>query len=151
VAFLEASVELSAEGLVRMEIGVARAPLGEVRRSFRFATRGNEQPVLRLVPVHGRLVHVVPRELVEDEQRSETGELVERRVERLDVMEDAAGDDGLERTGIIKLLECDPAVEGSLGCIGIDREHLIAGSRERGGGAALVAAANLEHPHRRRR
>jgi hypothetical protein len=45
------------------------APLAQVRRALGLAPGRREDTVLRLVPLNGRVVHVVPRELVQDEQR----------------------------------------------------------------------------------
>ena len=66
--------------------------------------------------------------------------------ERIDVMEDAAGDDCIERPGIVELLQGDLPVEGTLGRTWIDREHVVAGGGQRRRDTALVATADLEHP-----
>ena len=93
-----------------------------------------------------RLVHVVPRELVEDEERRERRELVERRRQRIDVMQDPAGDDCIERAGIVQLLQRDLPIERTLRRTWIDREHVVAGGGQRRRDTALVATADLEHP-----
>jgi hypothetical protein len=87
---------------------------------------------------------VVPRELVEDEHRCERDELVEGRAERMDVMEDAAGDDSVERPWVFELLERDPPVEGPFGSLRVDREHVMTRSRQPGRDAAFLATADLE-------
>ena len=129
-----------------MEVGMADAPLRETRWAFRLPSRGDEHSVLGLVPVDRGLVHVVPRELVEDEKRCETSELVERRSQWIDVMEDAAGDDCVERPGIVQFLQSDLPVKGTLRSMWIDRERVITGGRQCRCNTTLVTTADLEHP-----
>src|SRR6266576_3772152 len=116
---------------------MARAPLGKVGRALRLAAGRSEDAVLRLVPLHGRIVHVVPRELVEDEHRRQPSQLVERRAEGLDVMQDPAGDNPIERTVVVELFERDTAIPGPWRRGGIDRQYVVPGSRELGCDAAL--------------
>jgi hypothetical protein len=92
---------------------------------------------------------MVPGELVEDEERSECREFVERRAEGIDVVEDAACHDCMERAGIVEFLHCDLPVEGTFGRVWVDREHVVAGRRKRRCEATLMSAADLEHPTRR--
>ena len=68
----------------------------------------------------------------------------------MDVMQDAARDDRIERTGIVQLLQSDLPVERSLRGVWIDREHVVTRGCERWGNTALAAAADLEHALRRR-
>jgi hypothetical protein len=132
-----------------MEIGMACAPLRQIRGSLGRAPCRDEHAVLRLVPIDRGLVHVVPRELVEDENRREASELVERRSQRIDVMQNATGDDCIERPGVVQLLQGDLPVEGTLRGVWIDRDHVIAGGCEHRSDPALAAAADLEDPPRR--
>jgi hypothetical protein len=89
---------------------------------------------------------MVPRELVEDEERSKPRKLVERRTQRIDVMQDPPGDHCIERPGIVQLLEGDLPIEGTFRRTWIDREHVVAGSGQRRRDTALIATADLEHP-----
>ena len=104
---------------------MARAPVGQIRRPLRLAPRRRQDAVLALVPVHGRLVHVVPRELVEQEQRRQPGQLVEGRPKRMDVMQDSSGDDGIEGHGLIQLLQSHAAVRRAGGSVRIDGEDVV--------------------------
>ena len=94
---------------------------------------------------------MIPGELVEDQQRGEPPQLVERRAERLDVVQHPPGDDRVERPRLVQLLERDPPVERSLGRLGIDGEDVVAGRGKLARDTALVATAHLQHPRRRRR
>jgi len=64
-------------------------------------------------------------------------------------MEDAAGDDCIERPGIFELLQRDLPVETSLRSMRIDCEHVVTGGRQHRSDAAFVATADLEDPPRR--
>ncbi len=64
-------------------------------------------------------------------------------------MQDATGDDCIERPGIVQLLQRDLPVERSLRGMWIDREHVITGGRQRRSDPAFTAAADLEDPPRR--
>ena len=68
----------------------------------------------------------------------------------MDVMQDAAGDDCIERTGIVQLLQGDLPVEGTLRRTWVDREHVVARGGQRRRDTALDATADLEHPTGRR-
>ena len=87
---------------------------------------------------------MVPRELVDDQERRELDQLVERRAERVDVVQDAPGDNGVERLRV-ELLERDAAVERACGCVRIDREDVVARGGKFRGDAALPSAADLEN------
>ena len=128
-----------------MATDVARTPFAEVGGAFRLAARGDEQPVLRLIPLRRRFVHVVPGELVEDELRRKRHQLVERRRQRADVMQGEAGHDRVEGPRILELLDGHPSVEGTCGSVRVDRQDLVARSRQGGSYTSFVAAANLEH------
>ena len=104
--------------------------------------------MLRLVPVAGGLVHVIPGKLVEDQQRSQPLQLVERRPERADVMQYALRDRGVERARVVQLLERDTAVERPVGRVGIDRENVVTCRGQLARDAALAAATHLEHAGR---
>jgi signal transduction histidine kinase len=106
--------------------------------------------MLALVPLDRRRVHVIPGELIEDEQRREPSKLVERRAERIDVVQDAACDRRVERAGLVELLECDAAIERPLRRLRVDCEHVVACSGQLRRDATLVAAADLEHAGGRR-
>jgi signal transduction histidine kinase len=134
-----------------MQVRVAAAPFREIRRSFGLVARGAERPVLALVPLDRRLIHVVPRELVEHQQWRERSELVERRRERMDVMQDAPRDDCIERARIVELVERDPAIERSLWRLRVDRQHVVARTRECGRHTPFVPTANLQYAGGRRR
>jgi len=126
-------------------------PLCEIGGSFRLASGGNEKPVVALVPVDRRLVHVVPGEFVEHEQRGQAGELVERGLERVDMVEDAAGDDRVERAGVVELLERELPVQRPDRRGWIDCEDVVTRRGECRSDPALAAAADLEDALRRRR
>jgi signal transduction histidine kinase len=130
---------------------MARTPLAEVRWPLGLSPGGNEQPTLRLVPVGRHFVHVVPGELVQDEERREDHELVESRSQRIHVVQDSAGNDRIEGPGVVELLERDAPVELPLRSLGIDGEHVVTGGSEVRSDTALVAAADFEHTPRRER
>ena len=144
-----ARVDFGTQHLVGMQIGVPGTPLGQVTRALGLLPRGDEHAVLRLIPVDGGLVHVVPRELVEDQQRCEPREPVECGAERVDVMQNTARNNCVERSGLVEVFERDLPVERALGSLGIDRQHVVTLRRERRRNAALVTTADLEHPSRR--
>jgi len=125
---------------------MARMPLSQRGRALRRASCRDEHPVLGLVPVDRGLVHVVPRELVEEQEQSEPRKLVKRGSQRIDVMQDAAGDDCIERPGIIQFLQGDLPVEGTLRRMWIDREHVVTSGGQRRCDTAFMATADLEHP-----
>ena len=87
---------------------------------------------------------MVPRELVEDQEGRELRKLVERRPERVDVVQNPSCDDGVERARIVELLERDAPVERTWGRLGIDGENVVARLGKRRRDAALAAAADLE-------
>lgn len=124
---------------------MARPPVGEIRRSLRLPSGSREHAVLGLVPLDRRRVHVVPRELVQYEQRRQVRELVERGAEQLDVMENATRHDRVEPTLVVELLERDASVQRPLRRLWIDREHVISGLGEGRSHAALAPAPDLEH------
>jgi signal transduction histidine kinase len=125
---------------------MTRPPLGEVPGPLRLVAGSDEDAMLGLIPVGGCFVHVVPRELVQDQHRSEPDELVERPSERVHVVQNAAGDDGVERAVLVELLERHAPVQRSLGGVGIDGEDVVACVSESGCDTALFPAANLKHP-----
>jgi signal transduction histidine kinase len=127
------------------------APFGEIRRPLRLLTGCGEDPVLGLVPLHRRGVHVVPGELVEQEERCKPRELVQRRAERMDVVEHAAGDNCVERPRVIELLERDLPIQLASGRIGVDRKDFVAGRCKCGRDSSFPATTNLEYPRGRRR
>ena len=88
-------------------------------------------------------------ELVDDEQRREARELRDPVVERIDVMEHAAGDDRVVLA--VDLLEGELAERRPLRRVRIDAEHVVARGGERGDEPALASAADLEHSPWRRR
>ena len=96
-----------------------------------------------LVPLDRRLVHVVPGELVDQEERRERDELVERRVERVDMVEDPSRNRGVERLRFLELLERRAPIRRLGRCVGIDREHVVARRHERPGDPSLGPAPNL--------
>src|SRR5690349_3703142 len=123
-----------------MEALMAPTPLREVRRALRLAAGRGEGPMMALVPVHRRRVHVVPRELVDDEQRRERNELVESGLERMDVVQDTSRDDGVEGPWIVELLERHAPVDRAVGRGRVDREHVVAGACQRGCDTAFASA-----------
>ena len=143
--------ELVPQQLERMQVGMPRSPLGEIRRPFRLPPRGGEHTVLSLVPLDRRRVHVVPGELVQDEQRRQRGELVQRRAERVDVVEDPPCHDRVEGPGVIQFLDRHAAVERPLRRIGIHGEHVVTGLVQSRSDATLPPAPDLEDTRRRRR
>ena len=140
VALLVATVELDPERLVWMQIPVCEPPLVEARRCVRLAARGNELLMERLVPDLGRGVDVIPGELIDDQQRRESRQLVECRTEGIDVVEDAAGDDRVERAGVGELLERDPPIGRTVGCPRVNRQDVVAARDKSGRHPAAVTA-----------
>ena len=135
--------------LVRMQIGMTRRPLAEIRWPGRVGARRCEHSMLALVPVARVGVEAGPRELVDEEQRREARELRDPVVERVDVVEDAAGHDGVE--GTVDVLEADLPERRPVRRVRIDAEHVVARGGERGDEAAVAAAAHLQHSPWRRR
>ena len=123
-----------------------RSPLGQVGRPFWPTPGGSEDSMLALVPADCRLIHVVPGELVQDQQRREHGELVERRSQRMDVVEHTARNDSAERAGVVQLLQRDLPVERPFGRVRIDREDVVARRGKLWGDSSLAATADLEDP-----
>jgi hypothetical protein len=89
---------------------------------------------------------VVPGELVEDEDRGQLNEFVERRPQRVHVVQNAAGDDRVERARIVELLEGHAPVERAVGSVGVDRNDVEAGDSKCGSYTSFPSAANLEDP-----
>src|SRR5205085_11671871 len=102
-------LELTEKGRGRVQAGVVLAPLVDARRSVGVVPGRDEQPVLALVPLLRRPVDPLRRELVDDEERGEPGERVERVPERVHVVEDANRDDRVEWARLVELLERDAA------------------------------------------
>lgn len=128
-----------------------RAPFREIGRPLRFVTGGGKQPALGLVPLDRGRIHVIPRELVEHQQRCQPGELVQCRPQRMDVVHDAPGDNSVERPRLIELLERDPPIQLPVGRVGVDRKDVVAGCRKCGRDSPFPATADLEYPRGRRR
>jgi hypothetical protein len=134
----------------RIQPRVVHAPVIEVRRTLGLGTGNTEHPVLPLVPVLRRLVDPVPRELFENENGREPRELLERGLERVDVMKDALGDGEIEQGGIVERLQGDLPEDRPFRRIRVDREHVVAFRRERKRELA-TAAADLEEAGGRRK
>ena len=126
-------------------------PLGEVGRARRLAARGGQRPVLPFVPVPRRFVDPLPRELVEEEQRGQPRHLVQRLTERLDVVEDALGNDGVEPGRLLELLQRDLPEPLALRRLLVDRDRVVAGIDQGRRDAAGAPAADLQHARGRRR
>ena len=120
------------------------APRAEIVRRGGRSLGGVEASALTAVPVGGGVVDAFAREVVDDQERREADQLVERRTERRDVMENAARDHRVERPGVVETVERHAAVERPLGGNRVDREHAVAGSGECRRDAAVRAAADLE-------
>src|SRR5206468_1175514 len=86
---------------------------------------------------------MVPGELVEDEERRERDELVERRGEWMNVVEDTSCYNGVERSGVVELLEGDLLVELALRRIWIDREDVVARTGQCRSDASVAPAPQL--------
>ena len=67
------------------------------------------------------------------------------------MMKDPPGDDRIERTLVVQLLQRNAPVERPGGGLGIDGKDVVAVVREFGGEAALPSAADLQHTRWRRR
>src|SRR5205823_694880 len=150
VPFLEARGELAPENVRSVQVDVLLLPARPVRGPDRLPAGGGERTVLRLVPVAGRLVHLLPRELVEDQDRSESCERVERRTERLDVVQHTLSDDRVE-VPLAELLEPHAVEASACGRTRIDTDGVVPRRGERGRDPTLRPAADLEHVRRRRR
>ena len=93
---LEALVELAPQRHVAVQPEVVRLPLRAQllgRGRSLLAPGGGERALLAPEPVEGRLVEQIPRELVYDENAArleQACDLLERRVEIADVMEEYA-------------------------------------------------------------
>src|SRR2546430_169111 len=113
---------------VRMQARMPPAPLVEVGRAVRLASRSAQHPVLSLVPLLPRSVDKIPRELVDEEQRRERGEMVEALVERLHVVQHATGDHGIparNRGSVHSILERRPDEPLTPGRLWIDAERVV--------------------------
>jgi hypothetical protein len=127
---------------------VRESPRCQAGRPCRVAAGGDELAVPALVPGGCGLVDVVPRKLVDDEQRRERRELVKRRGERIHVVEDSTGDDSVELSYVVELLESDPAIERPFRRMRIDPEDVETRVREIWNDATLVSAPDLQHAQR---
>jgi hypothetical protein len=134
-----------------MEAGVRESPARQVGRAFGLAARSGQLAVPAFVPIDRRLIQVIPGELVEDEQGRQRGELVEGRREWVDVVEDTLGDDRIERTWVVELLERDLAVERAFRRVRIDGENVVARLGQGRGDATVGSASNLQRPCARAR
>src|SRR5438874_1938205 len=85
------------------------------------------------------------RASAEEREWRERRKLVERGPERMDVMQDSAGDNHVEETGLVELFECDLTVERSARRSRVDCEDVVAGRCEGGRHPTLAAAADFEH------
>jgi len=141
--------ESGEERIGRVQPRMPLAPLVEQRRRLGRRARRDEDAVLGLVPFLRGAANPLRRELVDNEQRSEGRQLLERRVERLDVMEDADGHRGIER--LVELAKVAVQELGSGGRARVDAPHVVARRRELADEAAAVAAADLEDAGGRRR
>src|SRR6266540_4211330 len=80
------------------------------------------------------------------EELAASGELVERRSQRMDVVEHATRDDRIEGARIVKLFQRDLPVQRPFGRVWIDRQDVVAHHRKPWGDSSLVATADLEDP-----
>ena len=144
-AFLVLPAQRREEAVVRMQSRMPPPPLLDRRRPDRIRTL----TPARLVPRLEVGIDEIPRELVHDEQRPEIGELLDRVVERVEVMDDASRDDRIEL--VVDLAEVALPEAVARRRARIDAEDVVPGGGERGHDAASVAAADLEHARRSRR
>src|SRR5205814_6513997 len=71
--------------------------------------------------------------------------------ERIAVVQHTPGDDGVEGTWVVELLQRGAKVRRARGGVGIDGEDVVPAGDERTGDSSLPATADLQHPQRRRR
>src|SRR5207245_215394 len=150
VALVVAHRELAPQPVGRMEMDVLVLPARPVTGTAWLDTCRAQGPMLRLVPVARRPVHLLPGELLEDQERREPRKLVEGRLERVDVMEDTLADDCVERTAV-ELLERDCVEARARRRAWIDANRVVTGLDERGRDPTVRPAPELEHARRRRR
>src|SRR5579864_1676346 len=117
-------------------------PLVERRRPDRVGPR----TALRLVPRLQLRIDEIPRELVDDQQRRQRREPVDGLAEWIEMVDDAARDDRVERAvhlAEVRLPEARPRRRAR-----IDADRDVARVDERRDDAAPVAAPDLEHTRR---
>lgn len=112
-----------------------------------------EGELLAEVPVGGVRIHALPGELDEDEASARPQSALyalDRGIEIVDVVERAAGDDGVEDGGLVELLQGRLLEDRSLGSTGVDRKHGVSrfGEAER---ELAGATPDLEHAGRQGR
>ena len=130
------------QDVVRVQPGMPPPPLLDRRRTDRVGARC----ALGLVPRLELRIDQVPRELVHDEQRRESGEPRDRLVERIEVMDDAPGDDGVELA--LHLAKVDLTETRSRRRARVDADRVVTRVDERRHDAAAIAAPDFEHPRR---
>ena len=89
---------------------------------------------------------MVPRELIDDEQWGEAHELVERGLEQVDVVEDAAGNHKVEGARVVELVERDLPVRRTTGSLRVDGKDVVPRLREGRNDSAFAPTADLQHP-----
>src|SRR5438067_212173 len=150
VSLFESGRDLATDHVRRVEVVVFVSPTREIRPSDRLAPGGDQHSMLPLVPVARRVIHPIPRELVEDQDWRHPRDLVQRGTEWIDMVEDPLRDDGVE-CSLVQLLQRDGLEGFPGGWVVIDAERVVAGVSQRGCDPTFRAAAHLEHARRWRR
>jgi hypothetical protein len=152
VALREAPAQSGQKRIARVEplvLGTER--LDVPRRGLRTSC-GMKGPELAEVPVRRGGRQPLVCELEDDERRSggeERRDLRHGALEVVDVMERAAGHDGVERVRLVEPLDRDAAEDRALWRLGVDCRHVVAAARQVEGELA-APATNLEDARRRR-
>src|SRR5436190_2797873 len=89
VPLLEADQGLPSNRFPRMEVIVFFSPPREIRRTDRLAAGRDQHAMLPFVPVTRRVVHPIPRELVEDQERRHSRDFLQRGAEWLEMVKHA--------------------------------------------------------------
>src|SRR5215510_15784516 len=103
----------------RVEIEMLIVPVVEVRWTGGIA----ERPATRVPPCTSPPVEPLGRELVQYEEGREPPELLERRLERVNVVEDAHRDRSVEWAGVVQLLERHLPEDRPRGGFRVDRDE----------------------------
>ena len=130
------------QDVVRMETGMPPSPLLDRRRPARVRAQGT----LGVVPGLQLRIDQIPRELVHDEQRRQSSQMVDSLGERHEMVDDTAGNDRVElpvHLAEVRLPEVRP-----VGRSRVDADRVVARVEERRDDSAAVAAPDFEDARR---